>query len=300
MRIPTFAAIARALPVSPPVVAADFRPVVWRLPSLPLAVWVFALAAMALSWYWSPDGGYDWLEDIGPAARAWWPAPWLEGFPLLPWAALLLSPLGALPDRLATALVNGANVILLALVLRRFGGSPWLVFPLLLSPLGYYLFRSGQTDVLLLSGLLFFNGLDPLLLVLKPQLAAGVLVARLRRAGPAWPRYLAPLAVVGGLSLVVWWGWPAGLLAFRETLIGGPWNASAWPYGLPVGLGLLWWAWRTGDDRWGLAATPFLFPYVNPPSYIALCAVLAARWPRWALVAWFAIIGFVGWLALNL
>jgi hypothetical protein len=303
MRLEAMGQLARRL-VPPALPAQDaeatYQPQVWRLPALPLAVWGFALVAVIGSWLYLPNGGRDWSADIAPAARAWWPAPWLEGLPLLPWAALLLSPLGALPDRIATALLNGASVIALALVLKRLGGSPWLVFPLLISPMGYWLFTNGQTDTLILAGLLFFNGLDPLILVLKPQVAVGAIVARLRRAGARWWAYLAPLAVVGVLSLVVWWGWPAGLLAYRALLVSGDWNSAVWPFGLPFGLALLWWAWRTGDDRFGIVATPLLFPYVNMPSYLGLLAVLAVRWPRWALVAWVAMLGLVGWLVLKL
>jgi hypothetical protein len=303
MRLPTLQSLARALAPTrsiDPEAGTPFQPLRWRLPRLPIAVWLFALLVIVGSWFWLPTGGRDWREDIAPAARAWWPAPWLEGLPLLPWAAMLLSPLATLPDRMATALLNGASVIALALVLRHLGGSAWLVFPLLISPMGYWLFTNGQTDTLILAGLLIFNGLDPLILMLKPQVAAGAIIARLRRVGAAWGRYLAPLAVVLVLSLLVWWGWPIGLLAYRETLIGGEWNSSLWPFGLPIGVVLLWQAWRTGEDRWGLAATPLLFPYVNMPSYLGLLAVLAVRWPRWALVAWCAMLAVVAWLALNM
>ena len=300
MLSPTLEKITRRLWPAQTVSGADFRPLAWRLPRLPLAVWLFALLVIVGSWVYLPSGGRDWREDIAPAGRAWWPAPWAEGMPLLPWAALLVSPLAALPDRLATALLNGASVIALALVVRRLGGSPWLVFPLLISPLGYWLFVNGQTDTLILAGVLMFNGLDPLILVLKPQVAAGVIVARLRRAGAGWAAYVAPLAIVGGLSLVVWWGWPLAVLEYRHMLVGSEWNSSLFPYSVPVGLALLGWAWRTGDDRWGLAATPLLFPYVNMPSYLGLLAVLAARWPRWALVAWLTMLAAFGWLALSL
>jgi hypothetical protein len=151
-----------------------------------------------------------------------------------------------------------------------------------------------------LAGLLVFNGLDPLILVLKPQVAAGAIVARVRRAGARWWVYLAPLAVILAVSLVVWRGWPGGLLSYRELLISGDWNSAVWPFGLPFGLGLLWWAWRTGDERFGIVATPLLFPYVNMPSYLGLLAVLAIRWPRWALLAWLVMAALVGWLIVSL
>lgn len=278
---------AKATSVKPTYVGSLFSPITWRWPSnlrLHPVVWAFALVVAVMSWVYLPEGGNDWRNDIGPSARQWWPAPWQEGLPLLPWAAMVLSPLGGLPDRLATALTNGASVIILALVVRYFGGHDWIAVVLLVTPSGYWLFKNGQTDCLILGGLLFFNGLDPLILVLKPQVAIGAIISRLRRAGNDGIGYLSPLVIVVILSLVVWWAWPLGLLKYAPILIPSEWNSSAWPYSIPIGLSLLWYAWKTGDDRWGVAASPLLFPYVNLPSYLGLLAILAARWPRWTIV----------------
>jgi hypothetical protein len=268
---------------------SSYQPPHWEWPTwlrLHWAILVCALAVAVGSWVLEPTGGFDWHNDIARAARNWWPAPWQEGLPLAPWAAMLLSPLGGLPDRLATAITNGASVIVLALVIGHYGGPAWLAIPLLISPFGYWLFRNGQTDCLLLGGLLIFNGLDPLILVLKPQVAIGAIVSRFKRAQAQRWRYLLPLGIGVALSLVIWWGWPRGVLHYAPVLLSANWNSAAWPYGIPVGIVLLWLAWRSGDDLWGIAATPLLFPYVNLPSYLGLLAVLAARWPRWVILGW--------------
>lgn len=102
---------------------------------------IFAIIVAVGSWIQLPEGGFDWRNDIGPGARHWWPAPWEEGLILAPWGAMLLSPLGCLPDRLATALTNGLSVIIIALVARKFDGPDWIAIPILLSPPGYWLFK---------------------------------------------------------------------------------------------------------------------------------------------------------------
>jgi hypothetical protein len=271
---------------------SSFEPVLWRWPAnlrLHPAVWLMTLGVMLASWIWLPEGGFDWRRDIGPAARQWWPTPWragVNGLPLMPWAALLLSPLGGLPDRVATTVTNGLSVIVVALSLRRFGGPDWMALPVLATPIGYWLFRNGQTEWLMLTGLLFYNGLDVLVLILKPQVAAGVIVSRLRRAGAHWLAYLLPALIMGVVSLIIWPGWPVGILNFAPVLLSGEWNSSLWPWSMVVGLGCLWRAWQTGDDRWGVVATPFMFPYVNLPSYVGVLIVLAARWPKWFLLVW--------------
>jgi hypothetical protein len=260
-------------------------------------IWALAAAVAVTSYVAWPQGGFDWRNDIGPAARRWWPAPWTEGLPLLPWAAVLLSPLGALPDRAATAVVNGASVVALAAAIRALGGREGMVVPLVVSPLGYYMFGNGQTDALILAGLALPRGGDLLVLALKPQVALGVVVPRLRQAGRRWPFYVLPLLIGVAISLIVWPGWPQGLLAYAPVLVPGWWNWSVWPWGLPVGAWLLWRAWRTGDDRLGVAATPLLSPYLTAPSYLGLLAAVAARWPAVIWAAWLLFWAAAGWYA---
>jgi hypothetical protein len=55
---------------------------------------------------------------------------------------------------------------------------------------------------------------------------------------------------------------------------------------VPVALGFLWYAWRTGEDRWGIVASPLLSPYVNMPNWLGLMLALAAKWPRVTLILW--------------
>jgi hypothetical protein len=257
------------------------------------AIWIFAIAVLVGSWFLFPDGGFDWRNDIGPGARTWWPSPWDEGLILAPWGALLLSPLGGLPDRFATALTNGLSVILFALVARRFGGPDWIAIPVLISPPGYWLFYNGQTEWLVLVGLLFFNGLDVAFLALKPQVALGVFLPRLKRAGDQWKQYVLPGFLIFAISLLIWPLWPLEMFEIAPILTSGSWNSALWPWGLPIGIFLLWYSWKNADDRWGVVATPFLFPYVNLPNYLGLMIVLASKWPRWTLIIW-AVMWVVG------
>ena len=157
----------------------SFARIHWHLPDwlrFSPIIWLFALSVGALSWYWLPEGGHDWRNFFLLAGRNWWPDPWggLGAFPYPPWASLLISPLAALPARVATVLTNTTAVLMLTLVIRRFDGPEWVVLPVLISPPGFWLFSNGQLDWLVWWGLLMFNGLDILLLTIKPQVAIGV------------------------------------------------------------------------------------------------------------------------------
>lgn len=245
-----------------------------------------------ISWIWLPNGGLDWREFFGIAARHWWPDPWayLQNFPYVPWTGLILSPLGGVPDRLATAIVNALAVVVFAWLAQRLGGPDWVAIIVLVSPPGFWMFRNGQMEWLALFGLLLFDGTDWLWLAIKPQLTIGLLVPRLKRTRGQWIRYLAPIVIAGILSLLIWPGWP--LRAWPEVSphwLTANWNWSIWPWGVPIALFLLWLAWRRGEDWLGLVASPLLSPYVNMPNYLGLMVALAARWPRWALGIWVSL-----------
>lgn len=251
--------------------------VVWRSDWFVIG---FALLVFLMCWFLLPDGGTDWRNDIQPAIRHGGFAPWEEGLPLPPWSVIALSPLGWLSARAATAAIGAISVVTIALLVRRFSAPDWITVPIMLSPSGFWLLINGQTEWLMLLGVLFSNGLDVMLLTLKPQVGLWVIPAHLRRAGHDWWKYLLPSCLLIAVSFVIWPLWPVHIADYRHVLLPADWNASLWPYSIPFGVVCSWRAWRTGDERWGLLASPFLFPYVNLPSYIGVLIVIFSRWPR--------------------
>jgi hypothetical protein len=240
------------------------------------AVMCFALFISFVSWYSLPEGGLDMRDDIIPALHNW-KMPWKEGTPLFPWAVLMLMPLRLFSARLATALINGLSVILLALLVRRYQGNMLLVIPITLSPLGYWLFSTGQTDALVLAGMLLPPGLD-LLFFWKPQVLAHAFWVRAREHLGS---YMISGLTLLLISLAIWGFWPKEVLSFgRDQLIGGWWNKSLWPFSIPVGITMVYLSIRNRDEAYGIMASPLLFPYVNGPSYLGLAAIAASKWPR--------------------
>ena len=236
----------------------------------------FALSIGIVSWTVMPKGGIDMREDILPSL--WnWRAPWEEGTPLFPWATLILMPLRYFTPRDATAIINTFSVVLIALLIKRFDGNILFTIPIILSPIGYRLITTGQTDALILASVFLPAGFD-LLFFWKPQVIAHVF----------WVGALAKPKVylVSGIALflvswLLWWGWPKAILEFGQTrLIEGWWNFSLWPYSIPIGILMVFLSIKKKDVGYGIVASPLLFPYVNGPSYIGLVAVMAAKWPK--------------------
>jgi hypothetical protein len=244
---------------------------------------VFAFIVTTGSLALLPNGGSDWITAFTPAARRWWDAPWSRGMPQPPYAALLLYPLALLSCRLSTALVNGASILLLARLARRWGGAEWIILPVLISPIGACLFLSGQIDVLLLAGVLLPDGLGILVYILKPQVGLWIVAARWKQL---ISRALIPGALVGIISLFIWGLWPLPILWHAEHFTSAIWNVTFWPYFIPLGGWCVWRALKTHDEKYGIIASPLLFPYVNLSSYVGLLTVLATQWPRWTLMVW--------------
>lgn len=265
----------------------------------PAYVWVAALIVFAGSLALLPQGGNDWREYFGPSARNWWPAPWEHGLPNPPWTALILSPLGFLPDRWVTALTNGFSVIVFAVAARKLGAPHWVAFLVLSTPFGIWMFNNGQIEWLVLLGLLLRKGADVPFLVIKPQVGLAVVLTRLSRAGHKWFTYLLPGIVVVILSLLVWRLWPLEIFSRNQSLLDGGWNLSLWPWGIPVGAIVLALGWKYQDDGWGLVASPLLSPFVNGASYLGLVLALASKRPKLSLIGWLAVWIFFIYLGLN-
>lgn len=69
-----------------------------------------------------------------------------------------------------------------------------------------------------------------------------------------------------------------------QSMIAIQWNLSLFPFSVPIGLFLIWQAWRQKDNRApALAAAPCLSPYVAIQSWAAAFPLLT-RW-RWLLLA---------------
>jgi hypothetical protein len=258
--------------------------------NLPFYIWLAASLVFLGSFVSLPHGGGDWQRDIGRAARHWWPTPWELGLPIPPWGALLLAPIALLPDRWATSLTNGLSVIVFALGARRLKAPHWIALLVLGTPFGLWMFINGQTEWLVLIGLLVPAGFDLIFILLKPQVAGWLVFSRLRASPLTWKHY-----AIGGVSLtlgslLVWGLWPLGIYQkYSTTLLSGGWNLSTWPWGIVIGLVCLALAWKTKSEAWGIAASPFMFPYVNGASYVGAVLALACLSPRIALWGWLIV-----------
>jgi hypothetical protein len=204
------------------------------------------------------------------------------GFVNPPWALLPLLPFVA--D--VTAGRAGLFVLSLAvyaLVAVRWGASPVALGLFLVSPTVLHTLLNGNLEWLVLLGLPLPPRWGLFLVLVKPQVGAGVALwwaVEAWRDG-SWRQMVAtvgPVSLALIASLLVFGLWP--LRAAGHP--GQWWNASLWPWSLPVGLGLLVFGVWKRDQRAALAAAPFCSPYVLLHAWTGAVLALVSR--TWALV----------------
>ena len=251
---------------------------------------IVLIVAFALS---PLPGGDDWENLSAASRRVWTGQPlYTQAYHNPPWLAVALSPLGLLPQRLGWAIVSVTTLIVVSAVVRRWGGGLSTMALALLSPPILYTLLHGEIDGLILGGVLLPPEWWILIGLTKPQVAIGLVFGiprdRLVRA-----------IVIAGLVLVaslLWFGlWPLRWLEQANPLHQG-WNlwAGLWPMQVPAGVLLILLGISRKDERWLVAASPFLSPYAATSSllgpWMVACSFLKGWQALVVLLAWWGAV----------
>jgi hypothetical protein len=242
-----------------------------------------------------PDGT-DWHDYFRPAALALVRGgnPYdVPGFYNPPWILVPLIPIALLPPalgRLALFLVSLAGFCALLVHLKP---TPIAAALFLVAPPVVICLNDGNVDWLPMLSLLLPAPWALVLAATKPQVGGGLgiylLVEAWRSGGArALVRTGLPVTVLGAVSLALY-----GLPDDPMAALAGWWNVSLFPYGVPVGLVLLWMALREQRALAALGAGPFFSPYVNQFSWAAPLAVLIHSPKRLAVavaILWIPVI----------
>jgi hypothetical protein len=252
---------------------------------------IFFVATIALLYAPLMPVGFDWnIYNVSSLAQI--KAPYaMPGFVGIPFAFFVL-PHSLLSVAIGNTINLWLNIIVIMLVARKYSGGWWWLVTLLAitTPIGALLIRNNNIDWIPLAAFLAPDWLAYPLWACKPQVLAGAAVIRFKRN----PNLLClvPLVLVGIASVIIWGAW-------WQQLGGGVeyqnWNYAPWPWLIPVGLYLLWWAWRENDEIIAASATIFFVPYFAPYSLVGLHVLIAARNKRlgfglWVLSYWLLII----------
>ncbi len=202
---------------------------------------------------------------------------WIPFFHNPVWALIPLVPFALLGHSLGGALLFFFSLFTYAFVAYHFKGKPVALVALLLSPLVFYNQFLGNIDSLVLWGLLLPPPIGLFFIAIKPQIGIGIalyLAYSVWLEG-GWRKLLlsfAPVTVALAISFLLFGNW---VVSTSENVISANWNLSLFPWSIPIGLLLLFVAFRRRRLTVSLSASPFLAPYLSLGSWsIALFGLL--------------------------
>jgi hypothetical protein len=194
-----------------------------------------------------------------------------------PWTTLPLLPFRLLPQHAAGALWVTLSILAIAYCARQLGSDTLGLVLIFTCPFFWFYITLGQLDVLLLIGLLARPPFDVLLLAIKPHVIGTAILFKAKNYlwnGRQGLKSVGYLAAVIALSLVIWPGWPMLMIHNWQTGVYHPLSLDIFPYGLPIGVFFLAWAWRRQNVIVGGLAMYFMTPYVGPASIIVYATLI--------------------------
>ncbi len=207
-----------------------------------------------------------------------------------PWFALLLAAVSPLPRKLGWAMLCASSLMATLALLRAWtGGKAGIIKPLcvLLSPSMLYVLLHGQIDALVIAGALLPAAWWPLVALTKPQVAIALAVGTPPRL---WLRAAVILAIAFGVTLLIFGLWPRDLLNQPTPFMDESHNLwkGLWPFQVPAGILLVTVGLQRRDERFLIAASPFLSPYAALSSLFGLWLAAVTFLEDWQAAVVFA------------
>ena len=252
----------------------------WKLQIGILAfVILIGLAFFVLYHYY--DNYTDWEQFYSLVAPNYKNPSSVEGFVNPPWTLVFVLH-GFLPLKISNVINLLINIIILGLAIRKVSGG-WVGILLTFTcPLFLDLARVNSIDWIPLLGFLLPTAWGLPLIAVKPQTLGMSALIKWKKERFSW-KVLTPLVTVVIASFLIWGNWikPHSYSFFMK-----PWNFSFWPLSIPLGLYVLYKAYKENDEILAAVSTPLFFPYIAPYSLVGLIALLSGKHKKIALVVY--------------
>lgn len=201
-----------------------------------------------------------------------------------PWLAAIVIPFAVWDDTTGNGLLFVTGFLAFAYIAFRFGARPLAFFAFLVSPGVVANQVLPNIEWVPLLGVLLAPRWGLLLLAVKPQVGAGVALVWFLQAWQAGKlrsvvHTFAPVSIALLFSIALYGFW----FLRMSDLSSKAWNTSLFPWSLPFGAVLLYYAARRLRSDWAISATVLCSPYVSNPSWSGAFLSLARH--KWAMVA---------------
>ena len=246
-----------------------------------LGVILFILLFIGIGIIW-PMVGIDWKETFYPVARAVLSgkSPYsIPTFRNVPWTVLPLLPFALLSETIGGIAFFIVTFVAYGWVAYKLNASRAALIAFLVSPPVFYGMRMLNVDILVLIGFILPAPIGLFFVIIKPQMGLAMVIFWLVEA---WRnggikevlKTFLPVTLAIILSFLFWGNWQAGRQA---DLPGSTWNASLWPWVIPIGVVLVALALRDRRKEFAISASPFLSPYLAYHSWAGVLLGLVNR-----------------------
>lgn len=225
--------------------------------------------------------GPDWTDAFYPAARRLLSGknPYdIEDFMYVPWSLIPVIPLGLFPVKVGGALFLVLSMAGFAVAAYRMGASPSSLGAFMISPPVVHCLLNGNYDWMPLLGFTLPPRIGIFLAIIKPQIGFPVIffwIVEAWRTG-GWREVLRvswPAALAFLISLLLFGWWPLKWLDAPSF----SWNASLFPWTIPLGIWLMYSAIIKRDIRYAMPAGACLSPYIVFHSWSSALLPIASK-----------------------
>ena len=257
-----------------------------RLNQIKIFACVLIFAA-AYVWYlriWWNELGIDWRLTFYPAVRLMLAGQNPYGITTLHnpfWALFPLVPFALLGERAGSVAYLIFTIFTYGFVAYKLKARPVALTAFMVSLPVLYAMGMQNIDTFVLWGYILPPPIGLFLVLMKPQMGIGISVywAYLAWRQGGWKKLLLTFAPVGAafaVSFALFGNW---LAQTSEDVVVSKWNASLWPWSIPLGLGLLYFAIRYNNEKAAVSSSPLLSPYLAAHSWsVAFIGLLESDW----------------------
>lgn len=253
---------------------------------------IFVLAApliVALFYFFAPRIMYnDWVAAFYPVSHIPLSPYENQYFINPPWLAAVLYPLSFLSLNLARAFNIYFSLFFVSLLVARYDGDLKALLWVITSAPFVSLVGNGSVDWVVAAGVVFASAWTVPLVLAKPQTGFFLVFLWFLRTEKKVRFILISVAWLA-LTFLIWGLWP---LDMYQNIIQRPLssvNLSLFPWTIPLGLWLFYYAWKNDDDLAAVWGGLCVSPYFVTHSLIVAFGVLVGRFPKvvpfvWALL----------------
>src|SRR5271157_2624285 len=228
----------------------------------------------------------DWYI-LSQVSSAWKNPYQITGFVSPPYITAFLA-YAWLPLLWSNAINMLISIIVLGIANWKYKGG-WIGLLLIFTSFEFLqLLGKNNIDWIPLLGVMLPPQLGIIMLSVQPQTLAGVGLIWLKEHGP---KIFIPFAILITVSLAIWHGWPIEWIKSMQGIQKSAWNASLFPWSIPLGLFMLYKAWKSNDEILAAMATGCFAPYFGIYSLSPVIAIAGKKY-RWvAILLW-----CLGWI----